>query len=96
LELEGKMKAIIFSALMVLASITTVEADDMVLWSKQGANKIELERTKASCESSQLEAAIAPPLAWFPIFELCMRANGWVQIPKTPSAAPTSGRRATP
>ncbi len=90
------MRAIVLSALLALASITTAEADDMVLWFKQGANKIELERAKASCESSELEAAIAPPLAWFPIFELCMRANGWVQIPKTRSAAPTPEHRATP
>jgi hypothetical protein len=88
------MKAIICSALMALAIITTAEADDMVIWSKRGANNIELERTKASCKSSQLEAAIAPPLAWFPIFELCMGVNGWVQIPKTRSAAATSERRA--
>ena len=90
------MRAIICSALMALAIITTAAADDMVFWSKQGANNIELERTKVSCESSQLEAAIATPLAWFPIFELCMRANGWVQIPKTLSAAQTPERRITP
>jgi hypothetical protein len=89
------MRAIICSALMALAIITTAEADDMVIWSKRGANNVELERTKASCESTQLEAAIAPPLAWFPIFELCMRANGWVQIQKSRSAEPTSERRAT-
>jgi hypothetical protein len=89
------MRAIICSALMALVIVTTAEADDMAIWSKQGANNVELERTKAQCESSQLEAAIAPPLAWFPIFELCMHANGWVQIPKTRSAAPTSERRAT-
>lgn len=90
------MRAIICSALMGLAIITTAEADAMVLWTKQGANNVELQRTKASCESSQLEAAIAPPLAWLPIFEVCMRANGWVQTPKTLSAAPPSERRARP
>ena len=90
------MRAIICSALMALAIVTNAEADDMVFWSKLGANNVELERTKAACQSSQLEAAIAPPLAWFPIFELCMRANGWVQIAKTRSSAPASERRATP
>jgi hypothetical protein len=83
------MRAILCATLLAL-TITTAKADDVVFWYKQGANNIELEHTKAACEQSQLEIAIAPALAWFPVFDLCMHANGWVQIPKTQSVAPPS------
>lgn len=90
------MRTILLATAMLALAITTAGAEDGVFWYRQGANNIEFERTKAACQSRQLEAAIAPPLAWFPIFELCMRANGWGQIPKTRSAPPTSKHRATP
>jgi hypothetical protein len=81
------MRAILCGAMLALAT-TTAGAEDGVFWYKQGANNVEFERTKAVCQSSQLEAAIAPVLAWFPIFELCMRANGWMQVQKPRSTAP--------
>ena len=68
------MRTILATAMLALA-ITTAGADDGVFWYRQGANNIEFERTKTACQSRQLEAAIAPPLAWFAIFELCMRAK---------------------
>jgi hypothetical protein len=79
---------------MLAVAIMTAEAGDGVFWYRQGANKVEFERTKAECQSRQLEAAIAPPLAWLPIFDLCVRANGWVQIPNARPAALLSERRA--
>jgi hypothetical protein len=87
------MRGIICAAMLAVA-ITTAEAEDGVYWYRQGANNVEFERTKAACQSRQLEAAIAPPLAWFPIFDLCMRVNGWVQIPNARPVALPSERRA--
>ena len=75
------MRAILCGAMLALAT-ATAGAGDGAHWYKQGANNVEFERTKATCQSSQLEAAIAPVLAWFPIFDLCMRANGWMQVQK--------------
>jgi hypothetical protein len=81
------MRAILCGAMLALAT-TAAGAENGVLWYKQGASNVELERAKAACQSSQLEAAIAPVLAWFPIFELCMRANGWMEVQKPRSTAP--------
>jgi hypothetical protein len=79
------MQAILCGAMLALAT-TTAGAE--VFWYKQGANNVEFERTRAACQSRQLEAANAPVLAWFPIFDWCMGANGWTQVEKPRSTAP--------
>jgi hypothetical protein len=54
------------------------------VWSKPGTGNEEFRRTNAACLLRQIEAENANPdsLAGYGIFNLCMRANGWVRRPK--------------
>jgi hypothetical protein len=54
------------------------------VWSKPGARNEEFRRTNAACLLRQIEAESANPdsLAGYGILTQCMRANGWVRVPK--------------
>jgi hypothetical protein len=72
-----------------------------MVWTKPGATNEEFQRTKAACilrmeEDETAIKAANPGNPWaslraITVFPLCMRANGWVQVPKThPTAAPAA------
>jgi hypothetical protein len=54
------------------------------VWSKPGATDEDFQRTRAACLLRQMEAENANPNSWgwIMVFSLCMRASGWVHIPK--------------
>jgi hypothetical protein len=55
-----------------------------MVWMKPGASNEEFQRTRAGCMLRMWEAENSNPngVGWVTVFPLCMRAAGWVQVPK--------------
>lgn len=68
------------------------------VWSKPGASNDEFHRTKAACLLRLTEFQAANPGNWsaLSIFPVCMRANGWVQVPKNGQASERAATNLTP
>jgi hypothetical protein len=55
-----------------------------MVWAKPGSTDEEFQRTRAACMLRMWEAENSNPngVGWVTVFPLCMRAAGWVQVPK--------------
>jgi hypothetical protein len=109
---EAMRTAIICGALMTTAALAGCVHDQApaasavaaappppeLVWSKPGASNDEFQRTKAACLLRLTEFQAASPGNWsaLTIFPFCMRANGWVEVPKNRQPSERAAANLTP
>lgn len=65
-----------------IAPQTVANRPEMV-WFKRGASAEDFQRAKAGCIVQAEAGSGGNPLVWTAIFPNCLRAQGWVLIPKS-------------
>jgi hypothetical protein len=70
---------------MVVASAAPTTPPTVERYFKGRARGEDFQRTRAACLMRQVEAEHAAPnsVDWVTVYQLCMRANGWVLADKT-------------